>query len=50
MTGHNAMSAMFMVIFGQECYIKFNSVAKEHFFNKPFKIGNNVKSNAIRVW
>ena len=46
------MIAMFMVLFGQENFIKFNSAAKSHFKEKEkeFQLKTDAKENAVRVW
>ena len=41
--GSNAMIAMYMGVFGQECYFPFNAAAVAHFEGKPFSIKNNLK-------
>jgi len=46
----NSKKAMFMILFAQECYAKFNLVCTHHFENTPWTLETDYKSNVVRVW
>ena len=49
--GNNSMIAMFMAMFAQECFPKFNRVMKERFKDKPeWEIKTDFKTNVVRIW
>ena len=41
---------MFMTMFAQECYARFNALSIVHFSTTPWKLSNGYKNNAVRVW
>ena len=46
----NPKKAMFMTLFAQECYAKFNACTHNHFKDTPWNIKNDYKQNVVRVW
>ena len=51
LNGSNAMIAMFMTVFGQEVFTKFNLAFESHFEGKEdWEIKSNFKTNSVRIW
>ena len=41
---------MYMWLFAQECYPKFNWIATKHFMKTPWKVKIDFKKNIVRIW
>jgi len=49
--GNNAMIAMFMAMFAQECYPRFNAAMRRRFEHRQdWEIKTDFKTNVVRIW
>ena len=48
--GDNCKKALFITLFAQECYAKFNWLSTLHYENTPWTLKNDYKRDVVRVW